>query len=310
MATEQAQTQTPTTPEADGPAEVPERDYAKLLVTDDAPAEVEELPPEAEAEKVETPAEPVTPEAEAKETEKAPTPGTPDKVLQQMQQDLSAATRQLAALTEKQAAGEKLTPKEQAKVETATRKLEVIRRGLKEKGSQFDILDDGMGEATAETLDELDRSDAELREENRKLAARLERIEQATAAQQQAAQWQATEAKYPGVNVRDIWDKAASDAIEASGFTAEEINADPRLSKAITNVASRTFHDRADAATKSKQAKQPVAPPPDKKPTATRNAPPVTPGGARVAQSSGVSTTSEPDEFAKYRNNARALVTD
>lgn len=308
MATEQAQPQTPTTPDAGGLPEIPERDYAKLLVTDDAPATEAETP-EPAAETVETPVEPETPEPEATEPEKVETPGTPDKVLQRMQQDLSAATRQLAELTEKQAAGVALTPKEEAKVETATRKLDAVRKALKDKGAQFDVLDDGMGAAIAETLDEHDRTAEELRKDNQQLSARLERIERATAAQQQAANWQANEEKYPGVNVRDIWDKAASDAIEASGFTAEEIQADPRLTKAITNVASRTFHDRADAATKSIKAKQPAPPPPDKKPAATRTASPVTPGGARVAQSSGVSTTSEPDDFTTYRNRARALVT-
>lgn len=317
MATEQAQTSASTTTAAttdtDGPDEVPQRDYAKLLVTDDSGATNEEAAAETPAaeEKVETP------EPEAKEPEATATaettetkPGTPDKVLQRMQQDLSAATRKLDELAAKQDAGQTLTSKEKAEVATQQRKLDVVRKALKDKGREFDLLDDGMGEAIAETLDEHDRTVQQLHQELQATKAEVAEMRQATAAQKQAAQWQATEAKYPGINVRDMWEKAASDAVEASGFTVDEINAKPDLARMITNVASKTFFDRADAALKSIEAKKPVAPPPEKKPTATRSTPPLTPGGARVAQSSGVATTSDPDDFTVYRNRAAALVKD
>lgn len=332
MATEQAPIPTETATASDGgPEPIPTRDYTKLLVTPDEGEAAESAETSAEtvaSDPVETATEPEpteqtteTPagEAETVETEAAKPatetttarPGTPDKVLQQMQQDLSAAVRKIEELTAKRASGETLTAKEEAEVTKQERKLDLVRANLKAKGAQFDLLEDGMGEAIAQTLDEHDRSTEELREELKQTKAEVAAMRRETEAQKADANWRETQAKYPGVNVRDVWEKAAADAIEASGFTAEEVQADPKLARAIQNVASRSFHERAGAATKRvTPAKETPTPPATKKPTATRNAPAVTPGGARVAQSSGVTPASEPDEHTVYRNKAVALVRD
>jgi hypothetical protein len=327
VATEQT-TETPTkAPDAaepadadEGPQAIPERDYAKLLVADDEPDAATEQPeaeadtpaeaPAAETEEAKAPEATESEPAEAAAEVETPKPGTPDKVLQKMQQDLSAATRQLAALHEKIESGETLTAKEQKQVEKSSRTIDSIRAEL--EGEDFDVLKDGVGKAIAKTLDEHDRTDEELRKENKSLNERLERLERQTASQQAEAQWRATEQQYPGVKVRDVWAKAQQEAIEAAGVTPEELAADPKLQRVIANVASRTFHERASAAHKSVTAKNPPppTPPAEQKPKATRTAPPVTPGGARVAQSSGVAPPADMDEHAKYRLRARSLVTD
>lgn len=249
--------------------------------------------------------ESVAGEAAADAVVETPAAGTPDKVLQRMQQDLSAATRKLEELSAKADAGQPLTPKETQQVAKAQRKLESIRADLAAKGAEIDVLDHG--DAIAETLIEQDQTLADV---NRRLAAQEAELNQLRAERQQAqtqSNWSEVEKLYPKVDLKSTWENSVAEALEMTGISAEQAQGDPRLMTVARNAANRIFHARASAAAKSVAAKAPEA---KTNKTTTRSNPPVTPGGARVVQKSGVSPTGEVDEAAEYRRKMLALVAE
>lgn len=276
-------------------ADAPENAEESAKVEDDAVAL-----PEDDKKPEEAPAAPVV-------EEKAPA-GTPDKALQKMQQDLAAATRQISDLQEKVDAGEKLTPAEKVKVETAQRKLEVIRTALAIKGKDIDLLDNNVSEAVAQTLIENDKAILDMQQELAATRADVAALRQTASAAQSDVQWADHAQAYPGVNVKDVYANCLKEAGELTGI--DPAKADPGLLATLRTAASNLFHQRAGVAAKSVAAvagKKAAEEPPKK---TTRTAPPVTPGGARVQTSSGVVKTGQPSDDSAYMQAAAALVTD
>jgi len=300
-----------------------EPDYLALLepepdakeapkAADDKPADKEEPAATVDGDvkdAVDTVAGDDKPAEETPASEEKPAPGTPDKVVQKLQQDLAAATRQMAELQEKVAAGKPLTEPEKAKADKVQRKLDTVRAALSAKGKDIDLLDPGVSEAVAESLLEADKSIEEVRKENAALKARLEKVEAATTETTSAATWQTLRAAYPAVAVQDVWNKAVDDAIDLTGITPDAAADDAKLNAALNKAASKIFHSRAAAAQKSAAAKSAPEPAKTEKKTA-RSAPPVTPNGARVSKPPGVTTTGEVDEDEQELALARSLVID
>ena len=188
-------------------------------------------------------------EADAKATEEAarPAPGTPDKVLQTMQQDLSAAQRKVDELAAKISAGEALSQREQQQVVQQKRKLDELREKLAAK-SGVAIDDEPL---MADALGEIDSTVASLAKENQSLKAAVTQLQQHAQQTADQAAWSAVEKQYPGVQHRDVWHKCVEEAVITLGEDASP-NAAQRL-------ASRWFHERCDMAVKSIAAKKPAA---------------------------------------------------
>lgn len=191
------------------------------------PKEAAEPAKETPAEKVEEPGE----AAPAPTLEEAPKPGTPDKVLQQLQQDNAAAMRRIEALESKK---EPLTQKEEQQLTDAKSKVAGVKKRLAE---EYNVVEDG--QATAEAVVEIDERLAKLEADNK--ALREERVadqkNRETAAE--ASRWAAAEALYPGVNVREIQNKAWADAKATLGQNATQ--------DSLVKLSSRWFTERADA---------------------------------------------------------------
>lgn len=247
---------------------------------------------------------------EATATLDAAKPGTPDKALQKMQQDLAAAQRKLDDLNAKIDAGEALSPREKEQQQAATRSLDKIRDGLAKKGEAFDVLDHS--KAIADTLLETDDALAEVRKELKQTRAEVAELRKGNQASQSDQAWKAVQQEYAGVNVNAVWDKSLADTMEAMGIDAETAKATPALGQALINAASKTFHQRADAARKSAAGKSGGAAAAAAATTTTtpRTTPPVTPGGARVSESSGVVNAGDTSEDAQYVKAAMSLIAD
>lgn len=164
--------------------------------------------------------------------EKPAQPGTPDKALQKLQQDNAAAIRRIEALEGK---SEPLTAKEQQQLDQAKSKLAEIRERL---AGDFDVLDHGkdVAEATIELGSEVENLKKELAE-----------IKATTQAQRGETVWKQLETQFEGVNVRDIWNKAVSDATDTLG--------DAATPAAVNKLASRWLDERAKAVQASLKSK-------------------------------------------------------
>lgn len=307
------ETTTPAAEPATPPAPT-QTDAAAATTTTAAPTET----PAAAA----APAEPATPAPVV--ATPAPTPGTPDKVVQQLQQDLAASNRKLDQLIAKQDAGQPLSAADRAAAAAAQRKIDAVREKLAAKS--LDPIDDAA--LIADTLIEQDARQRQLEQQLQQQAAELQRLQATAATSAESQQWAEATARYAGVNVPDVWDKAVTEACRLGGTTRESADAlPPAAQQVIANLANQLFHQRADAAAKSIAAKsaaaQPVAtaaaapaaaaaaPAAGVKAPVARVAPPVTPGGARVQQGSGVSTsTTPPSDESEWLANAAALVAD
>jgi len=258
-------------------------DLMKSLMGVDEPAPVEpekpaETPGPEKAEAVEPAAEPEKPvEPET------PKPGTPDKALQKLQQDMAATQRSVEKLLEKANAGEPLTAKEQQQAADAARKLDQLRAKAQEK---FDMFEDGAGEtlvsAVLETSDDISAVKSELAQ-----------VKQMLHQQQVEQTWKDETAKYPGVNVKEVWEKAWKESIETLGEDATE--------KSIYNLAMKQYTERATAATKSVAAKTPAKPALKPAPT------PITPQGGRTTLPSTTTGPVMSDDEALERSYLEAL---
>jgi len=243
-----------------------------------------------------TPETPETPETTSETPEETPEstpknqPGTPDKVLQSMQQDLSATQRKLDVLLEKVESGETLTRQEQQQVIQQKRKLDDLREKL--AGKMGAIIDNE--DLLVDTLGEVDASVQALARQNEQLRAEMDLLRQQSALIQAQQAWAEIDRKYPNIATRDIWKKALE---EASATLGDDV---PFV--AVHRMASKLFHDRCAIAVKSLTAKT------SKTPTPT---PPVTPGGARTTTTNNSVTTGEqltPEQ--QYVRLAESLVVD
>ncbi len=224
-------------------------DYTGLVEGEPAPAKVEEAPEATgETEKV---------------TETAPEsqPGTPDKALQKVQQDLSNVSRTVEALMQKVESGKTLTPVEQKQLETSQRKLDVLRQSVEAK--KFDLFDNGMD--LAESVLETDASVQGLQQQLDAQANVIDTL-------QEVMTFDRLGVKYPGVDVRGVWETAKKDSESYARFGDD----------AWQHRADELFHGRCAAAVKSVAAKKEVAKTP-KTPSPT----PITPGGAKVSVETG-----------------------
>lgn len=291
-------------PAAVAPApEAPNRDPAHLvtLLLEQPPAPAA---PEAPA------AAPVEPEpAPAAEPEaEAPAAAPQDSQIEQLVGAIDAIHAKLDA-------GKELSAKEEKTLEQAPTKLAAIRAALegRTKGQAFDVFEQTEGVAElvieqAETIEQLRAGLAELR-------ADADRRRGAEAADQQ---WAAARAAYPGVNVEAVWEKAVADQMAAAGLTPDRLGQLSADAVAIFESSATTlFKARAEVATKSVAGKPPAAPaaaaarPAANNGTTTRQPqPPVTPGGARVTQTPGVTAapSQPPSPETAYVQRAMSLL--
>lgn len=242
--------------------------------------------------------------AEDVEQEK-PKEGTPDKALQKVQQDLAAALRKQDELESRLDAGQKVAPEEKAAVK---RKLDTVRAALAAKTDNTDLIDGETLAATLESLVETDDEIVTLRKDHAEMKAKLERLEADASISKAESNWQANQRKYPGVSVKDVWEKAKEDAIRLTTITVEEADADPKLAQKLKNAATNLFHERSAAALKSIAAKSKAQT--EKPATTIRKGPPVTPGETRVTQSKGVPDAGSLNVEAREMQLLRGLVTD
>ena len=250
----------PAQQQQDKPAEAPAADSSAAEGAD-----------AAESQKPEKPA--------AKEPEQAQ-PGTPDKVLQRMQQDLSAATRKLDELAAKAEGGQALSAKEQQQAQAAARKLDAVRAALAERDpkKRFDPVDHG--ELIAESLLEQDETLQGLSKELRQTRAELAHLRQSAAAAESAASWAEAQRDYPGIDIRGVWEKC----VEEAAATIGEDN------PGVRNLASKWFHERARVAAKSVAAKAAAGNGQTAAAKAAAKGP--TPGSAKVTVGAGVAPPS------------------
>jgi hypothetical protein len=285
MAVENLNTEDESTP---APLTTDGDELADSLVIDDTPEAVAEQPAEEVADDV--PAEEPAPEAEAPgepaaeattETEtpaEQPVdppqqPGTADKALQKLQQDNAAINRKLEAVLAKIEESGKATPQQVQQVATLQAKAEEVADEIA-----------AIANATTDTVDAFDGTIKVAKRvvtHDKRIASLEERVQQAearAAQAEEAASWIKVEQKYPGVNVRSVWEQALQKA-EALGYEG----------KALAKRADELFHETAAAAVTKPEtpAAKPATPVPQPKapikpaPTA-RKAPPTTPGGASV----------------------------
>jgi hypothetical protein len=290
-------------PQAETPAATDQPlDLTKTLLGEDPPAAepAPEKPAEGQAAPEATPAEgegqgeaaaAATPPKEGEGQPAAevpaatqPQPGTPDKALQKLQQDAAAALRKIDALEAKVANGQPLSQQDQQQLQQGKRKLDEVRQKLKAN----DVVDTDVAAAVVEQGDEVQQ-----------LRQQLQTVQQTLQQQQEQAFWADVAARYPGVNHREVLDKAWQDAAETIGQD------NPALGK----LASKLFHERVDAAAKSVAAKRgtttsPPAPPAANKKPGT----PVTPNGARVSVQTGVTQAPQPSEEDVHMRDYLSLV--
>lgn len=196
----------------------------------DEPKKEPESENKVEPEKEETKKEPKDDAKDVDPEPDKPKEGTPDKALQKMQQDLSAATRRMDQFQEKLDAGETLTPKEKGQLDASRERLEKIRAKLTE--AEYDPFDAETSKSVAQSVIELserlDETRAELADEREQRAMDAE-----------TRAWEKAEGKWPGLNHKEIWDKAAAEATEDIG------DDDPVKHN---KLASKYFRTRCDAA--------------------------------------------------------------
>lgn len=259
------------------PAPLSPEELVAALVTDDTPQTPVEPKP------AETPSGDSTDKnegSEPPETPKEPREGTPDKALQKLQQDMAAAQRKLDKLVDKVESGETLTATEKKEVAAAKRKIDTVRAAM-QTGSEFDIVAGG---------DDLAGGIVEVDDKVQSLEQRLARAEKALAERGQADSWTKVRNDYQGVDVDAVWTKACEDAADAIGTDQPDKT---RL------LASRYFHERCQAASKSISAKGKPAP---------KTPAPVSSG--RVSSDTGRPSGQQDSGESQYRRAALALVQD
>ena len=216
-------------------------------------------------------------------------PGTPDKAMQKIQQDVATSLRLVSELTAKLEAGGTLTPKEADKFELSKQRLDQIRNKLRDK--TLDPYEDGVELAQA-AIDQADR----IEQLERSLAERESRVDDTAAA---AAVWSAQQAKFPGVDVKAVWEKSIEAATALCGDDASEAT--------LKHATQRIYEERATNAVKAVKAKTPPAAPavPAKKVV------PATPNGARfVVPASSTPNKAAVSEDDHAMNLALSIVED
>lgn len=283
------------TEEPQQPQQITEDPLVAALVHDEtpdpeaAPAEPEPAAPQTEAQTPEVveadaeegtadqPADEAQPEASedepvATEEPEAPAqqPGTPNKALQRSQMRQSEIERKLDTLLARIETQGAATPQQATQAATLQEQAQKVADEI---------------EALAADGYELDPF-TDTKKVVKRVASQEHRIAQLEAQLRETqanTQWQKVEAKYPGVDVRTLWQQAAERA-QKLGYQGD----------AGTRRANEFFHDLAAAALpkpKAEPAKTAITPSP-KAPvptaqTTARKAPPVTSGGASVAVKSG-----------------------
>jgi len=231
------------------------------LLGDDTPAEATDEPAEPEA-------EPTAPSVN--EAEKL-APGTPDKVLQKVQQDLGTALREIASLK----AGGQSNP---AKVESAERKVDSIRKKLAE---EFDVFETGadLGHVIVEHEDEIAALKAKV------------------AVFEVESSWKKTCEEFPAVPrkaLEELWVKAKKYHADRMGQNANE--------EVFARYATETFEQYA----KSAQVKSAMTTTTTKKNPVVRAAPESAQPGAAATESQEAAGYT-PAEL-EYRKLAMQLV--
>lgn len=255
------------TPPAEQPAATVQGDNNLDSLFEAEPTPVEQ-PANAEA----TPAAVAEPEPETA-AQQQHQEGTPDKALQKVQQELATTQRTLEQLLAKVSANEPLTEKQQQQVAQAPSKVAALRKAIADR--TFDLFENGadLAEVLVQQQEQIEQLSQVVRQQNQEVA----QVSEATL-------WKELSAKYPGVNVRQVWDQAAKDSEHYRRHGAE----------AHRERADELFHQRCDAAAKSVKAKAGTAP---TKPTVATSKPsptPVTPGGARVTSQQAPPTATAP----------------
>ena len=222
-------------------------------------------------------------------TKPAETPAADATALQAMQQQLTTAQEQIAALTTKLAGGAALTATEKQQQTAAVRSIDKIREAL--KGEEFDVFDNG--KTLASILVEIDDRNVALENEVKGLKGQLATQ---TQTQQEQASWDAARKAYPGVDVDAVWQKSLDDAAKIIG------DDDPNK---LARLASSYFHERSSNTLKSITAKGTTA---DKKPI--KATPAVTPGGATTTATVPGSVVTPPalTEDELYDRAVEALI--
>ena len=248
------------------------------------PADEQPTAESTETEPAATTATESTVEPETPAEEEKPQPGTPDKALQQVQQDLSATNRKLDALLEKANAGEKVDPKEVARTQ---RKVELLRERIGKK--TFDMFEEGIPDALAETVVEQDQ-------QIQQLSHQVQQLTNSAAKTQAATTWDALKTKYPGVDVEKVWQTCVGEAAVTIG------DDDPVK---VQRLADRDFHSRCTNAVKSIAAKQTTKE--KDKPLPTPETP-VTKGGAQVTVTRELQPPGQPTEEEAYMQKVAGLM--
>lgn len=189
---------------------------------------------EVETEKVVTGAEP-SETTDAKPDAAETKSGTPDKALQKMQMQLGTALREIAVLTEKSKAGG-LTDADKAKLQKQQERLATIRK-FASRENRDDVADPIVDPLTDHVLDLTERVGEQdsLKQQLADANARLASLEN-------DRNWAVAKAKFSGLDVDAIWEKAQTDADEVLG--------DAATPAAKNRLASKWFEERCEAAKK------------------------------------------------------------
>lgn len=211
-----------------------------------------------------------------------------------LERELAAAVQSINKLAEKIDAGQQPTAADKKEAAAAQRKITSIQQALADK--KFDAFEHG--QAIAESLLETDQLAQSNQQDVQALKEEVGALRQQIAAGHANQLFTDLARKYPGANVREIWDSALQDAAQTIG----------QNNPALANLANRFFHTRAAAASKGAATKKEGDKP---KPTSAPTPNPTTPGGNRVTQQSGTPAQAPVlDDDEAYMQRAMKLVTD
>lgn len=214
--------------------------------------------PAADKPAEETPAAktPETPAAEKKpdEAATAKAEGTPDKALQKLQQQFSSIETRFDALIAKIEKAGSATPdqlaalqKLQTESEKAKSKIETIAAKSPDAIDTADV---------QQMAGEISASDKELRKTIEELRTARDADRKEFAELKADLSWQKQEASFPGINVRDIWDKCKTEVANEVESEIEGLNLTPTQATQLAyKRASALYAKRVDEASKSKSAK-------------------------------------------------------
>ncbi len=290
-------------PEAEDPNSIEAFDYKTLMQPDatpaDPPAPIEApsetpVPAAADDAESETTEEPEGEKKVGEEAEK-PAPGTPNKELQKLTQKMSSIDDRLEKLMEIKAETGKLTAAQTEKVEALKEERDEVAELLKEE-HQIDPFSD-LRTIAKRTMDS-----------EKKTNDRIAKLEEDLARERAERSWDRETTKFPGLDVRTIWNKAYEDAAKQIGQETEGIDITPEsMTKLCHKRAQAIYGKRADEAFKSLKAK---ADPPAKAPAARTVPARTTPGSARVsqAQRSSPGALTDPDAFDLVKESRKLLI--